>query len=337
MTKQTVIFHPHIKATLKNLDLDLDSELNQYQQYLNSLEAKSVTSPQQAIPALESQINLTKYRDDSWPKTLPTLVDESAIIKTEKEQTEIIPFDSRIVTQEKSLLDIVLTPWGIFGLIFFFTANGLIFLYRDFNPQQANLTSKNNTQLGNSNLDLNQPQINQLETTDNNQSNQELNQASLSPSLPSPLPTTKSTKVTKTNQNQPINLYPDLKTALLTEAKNYQPKLPPPVYPTTNLSSSPVVMNQNSVTLPPSLNKTTSVSKTSPKPQPQTQYYVVTDYQNMENYSQVKEIISEAFISKIEDKMKIQLGVFDDQSDAEKYNQQMKNQGLESKIISVTK
>jgi hypothetical protein len=334
MIKQTLILHPHIKASLKNLNLDLDSELNRYEQYLDSLTHQSVKTAAEAIPALELPINLTPNRDNYFPKTLPTLVYESAIVNTELEETETIPVASRIVPEDKSLLDSLLTPWGIFGLIFFFTANGLIFVQQDFAPQSTiNSITNNHTLVDNSNLD--QPKSNQLETTDSNQSNQQVNQLSLPPSLPSPLPTIETTEVNQTNQ--PINLYSDLKTALLSEAKNYQVELPPPVYPTTDApSSSAVVIDQHSLPLPSSPNQTTSASKTASKSQLSTKYYVVTEYQNMENYKKVKGIISEAFIVNINNEMKIQLGVFDEQVGAEKYDQQMKKQGLPSKIIPVS-
>ncbi len=327
MTKQTVILHPHIKATLKNLDLDLVSELNRYEQYLNSLEHESATQPQEAIPALESLVNLSQQNDDSLANTIPTLFYESAIINTDKEEIETIPVASRIVTQPKSLPDTLLTPWGIFGLIFFFASNALIFVNLDFNQQKANnLTVNNDTPLDNSHLK--QLKINQSETTNNNQPNQPLNQPlNQPPSPPSPLPTIQTPEVIKTTQ--PSRLYPDLKTALLTEAKNYQPQLPPP-------PSSPMPVNQYSVTTPQTQNQTTTASKASAKPQPQTKYYVVTDYQDMQNYSQVKEVIAEALITNLEDEMKIQLGVFNDKSDAEKHRQKIQKQGLESQIISVS-
>jgi len=365
MTKQTVIIHPHIKATLKNLDLDLESELNRYEQYLNSLQPNSQYQLQSGIPNLESQNNLILEKVEEnesnhyLAETSSALIYESAIIEDNQEELDTIPVASRIITPQKSLLDILLTPWGIFGLILFFATNILLFVNQDDNRQIADKNSSTviDEQLTDNNNTTPTSESNNTTNTKNTLAkdlieNRSLNNLSNSqpPSPPSPLPIINNSAIN--NDNQTNSLYPDLKTALIKESETYQTQLPPPPpnYPVevevktppppnnlTNQTNNQTAINQTSATKSSSNQtaKAEKITQTQSKP-PQTKHYVVADYKSMEIYAQVKAIMKEAFITNINNEMKIQLGVFNDKSGAEKYNQQMKSQGLETKIMSIS-
>ena len=371
-----MIIHPHLKNSLKNLNLDLGAELNRYEQYLNSLPQVLSNQQQLAIPALEQQISLTDIDEEATDNSdsLPPLIYETEIIDTKRE-TKPIPVASRIITNQKSLLDILLTPWGMFGVIIFFSANLFLIVSHNVNQQAAQeLASKNDNQLNNNqsnNLNLSD-KTNQVEIIENLRSQQRHQP----PSLPMPLSTLQEAQTSNNDNNQPV-MYSDLKTALLTEAKNYQLQLPPPPldnYRETKSSvSSPTNTNQNYS--PPTNNSNPSASHSSPKnnsnpsasqsspknnsnpsasqssptnnPNPSAQvatttansqsqliHYVVLDYQGIENYAQVKAIVSEAFVTNIGEEMKIQLSSFQDKSGAEEYSQQLKKQGLDAQIIS---
>lgn len=370
MTKQTVIIHPHIKATLKNLDLDLESELNRYEQYLNSLQPNSQYQLQSGIPNLESQNNLILEKVEEnesnhyLAETSSALIYESTIIEDNQEELDTIPVASRIITPQKSLLDILLTPWGIFGLILFFATNILLFVNQDDNRQIADknsstvidekLTDNNNTTPTSTNdSTINTENTSAGDLIENRSPNNLAN--SSSPPSPPPLPIISNSEIN--DDNQTTRLYPDLKTALIKESETYQIQLPPPppnyplevevnsqVPPPNNLTNqnnnqtnNQTVTNQARATNSSSNQtaKAEKITQTQSKP-PQTKHYVVADYKSMEIYAQVKAIMKEAFITNINNEMKIQLGVFNDKSGAEKYSQQMKSQGIETKIISIS-
>ena len=269
MNKPTVIIHPHLKNSLKNLNLDLGAELNRYEQYLNSLPPILSNQQQLAIPALEQQISLTDIDEEATDNSdsLPPLIYETEIIDTKRE-TKPIPVASRIITNQKSLLDILLTPWGMFGVIIFFSANLFLIVSHNVNQQAAQeLASKNDNQLNDNQLNNNQSnnlnlsdKTNQVEIIENLRSQQRHQP----PSLPMPLSTLQEAQTSNNDNNQPV-MYSDLKTALLTEAKNYQLQLPPPPldnYRETKSSvSSPTNTNQNYS--PPTNNSNPSASYSS--------------------------------------------------------------------------
>jgi hypothetical protein len=280
-----VSVHPQIKKMIQTLDLDLGSELTKFEQSLNqdSILIPDVVSDISPKQNLSSSLTYYPSSIEQQPLTI--------------EPEEPISVASRLLdspnVEEKSLLDFILTPWGIMGIIIFCGANLFIFVNQD-----TKITvNDNNENL--QNIRENQPPI-----TENNLNNTtQLNPSNLTennpPPLPSPLPEVNNSVV---NQSP----HPNLKTALLNEITK-------PSSPENSLS--PVTVN--SPLLPPKNIK----------------YYLVTNYENMDNFNGIKKIMPNALIVNVEKEIKIQLGIFATETEAKIQSQKLQNQGIITQII----
>ncbi|WP_017295062.1 hypothetical protein [Geminocystis herdmanii] len=285
--------HPHIKKIIQTLDLDLGSELTKFEQ---SLYQDSIL-----IPDIVSDI---PPKQDLSSSSLIYYPDSIAQRGFSIESDEPISVASRLLdapnVEEKSLLDFILTPWGIMGILIFCGANLFIFINQDTkiavnnnneNPQNISETNPSIPENNQNNI----VELNSLNPTENNP-----------PPLPLPLPDTNNSV-----ENQ--SPHPNLKTALLKEITKPSPSEnnPPPL--TINSPNS-------SVTSPSS-------------PSKNTKYYLVTNYENMDNFNKIKNIIPNALILNVEKEIKIQLGIFATETEAKIQSQKLQSQGIITQII----
>lgn len=278
--------HPHIKKIIQTLDLDLGLELTKFEQ---SLYQDSILIPD-IVPDIPSKPNLSSSSLTYYPSSI-----EQQNFSIEPEET--ISVASRLLdspnVEEKSLLDFILTPWGIMGIIIFCGANLFIFINQDTkiivndNSENSQNISENKPPITEDNLN-NTTQLNPSNLTENNP-----------PPLPLPLP-----EVNKVIENK--SPYPNLKTALLNEITK-------PSSPDNNLPSVTV----NSPSSPPK-NLT---------------YYLVTNYENMDNFNRIKKVIPNALILNVEKNIKIQLGIFATETEAKLQSQKLQSQGITTQII----
>lgn len=298
MSKSIVLVHPQIKKIIENLDLELDLELSRYE---NSHPQESILIPNSIVE--ESMI---------FPqKELNTQESSSSLVYNaeEVELEEPIPVASRLISDRKSLLDVILTPWGIIGIILFFGANIFIFFSQDKESLVKN-NSQSETPVNNienqnqeNNITENNLNLPSVEKTDNNQTNTNINNLQ-SPSLPLSLPEINNSN--SINNNLPKNsvLYPDLKSALFAEIqKNQQPLL------NNNQNSSLAINN-------------------SPNSKIQQKYYLLSNYQNIDNFNSIKKIAPNAQMMNLNQEMKIQLGIFNTEIEAKNQGQKLINQGI---------
>ena len=248
------------------------------------------------------------------------MVYQSALVESELTPQEPISVDSQLIEEQTSWLDRIMTPWGIFGILIFLASNLLIFI---------NLDSQQPAQIAQNNLN-NQKQS----PIPNNNPNNQINLAN--PPTPQPTPTKNNnnppsptqieTQSTPEVANLPLKSpYPNLQTALLSEINNQQP--PSSVAPQPEAIPEPPksVANNSPATSAPENNQ---VSKK------ETKYYVLSDYQNMKEFARIQKLVPSAFITNVNQKMKIQLGVFDDQKKAQQKSQQLKNQGIKNYLYN---
>lgn len=271
--------HPHIKKIIQTLDLDLGLELTKFEQSLNQ---DSILIPD-IVPDIPPKQDLSS-----------SLIYYPSSIEPE----ETISVASRLLdspnVEEKSLLDFILTPWGIMGIIIFCGANLFIFVNQDtkiiVNDNSENLQniSETNPAITEDNLN-NTTQLNPSNLTENNP-----------PPLPLPLP-----EVNKVIENK--SPYPNLKTALLNEITK-------PSSPDSNLS--PVTVNSPS------------------SPPKNIKYYLVTNYENIDNFNRIKKVVPNAIITNINQEMKILLSIFSNENEAKKQLQQFQTQGITPEIIN---
>lgn len=285
--------HPHIKKIIQTLDLDLGSELTKFEQslYQDSILIPDIVSdipPKQDL----SSSSLIYYPDSS--------VEEDAISVASR------LLDSPHV-EEKSLLDFILTPWGIMGILIFCGANLFIFVNQDTK------IAVNNNNENPQNISETNPPI-----AENNQNNiVELNSSNPTennlPPLPIPLPDT---------NNSPENKspHPNLKTALLNEI--------------TKPSSETLLTPPSDNNLPPLTVNPSNPPVTPPSSPPKIiKYYLVTNYENMDNFNRVKKIIPNALILNFGRDVKIQLDIFATETEAKKQSQKLQTQGIITQII----
>lgn len=276
--------HPHIKKIIQTLDLDLGLELTKFEQ---SLHQDSIL-----IPDIVSDI---PPKEDLSSSSLIYYPDSIAQRRFTIEHEDAISVASRLLdspnVEEKSLLDFILTPWGIMGILIFCGANLFIFVNQDIqitvndNNENSQNINENNPPITENNLN-NIAELNSSNPTENNP-----------PPLPIPLPET-------TNNNNSVenkSPHPNLKTALLKEI--------------TKPSSETLLT-------PPS---------SSPK---ETKYYLVTNYENMDNFNRINKVVSNAIIIKTNQEMKILLGIFSNENEAKKQLQQLQTQGIITQITS---
>lgn len=298
MNSLVVSVHPQIKKIIQNLDLDLGLELDKYESsyHEESMSVMEATMVEESILAVEK----ASYAQEL---TSSLVYNPNAI-----DSPEAIPVASRLINDDISILDIILTPWGIMGIILFFGANILIF----FGLNQKNLMTNNN-QNNNNNL----PNIEKTEDNNTNSSldNVEQNQTQnnqIIPPLPNPSPNiNNSTPVNNPPQNNSV--YPNFKSAIFAEIQKPQ-------------SLSPLA-NENQ-TKPSSTIENNSTANI------ETKYYLLTNYQNMDNFNKIKKVIPNALIVKINEEMKIQLGLFNNETEAKNQGEKLQSQGIKTSIQS---
>jgi hypothetical protein len=286
MSEIVTSVHPQIKKIIQNLDLDLGLELNRYEK---SNKEESVLIPDLII---KQPITTPKYQEYN-----SALVYNPDIFQPE----ETISVASRLIDDDtisdsKSLLDVILTPWGIFGIILFFCANLFIFFSQD-KEILVNNPTENQPLI---NTPENQNQETNLTENNPNIENQNININTIQkPSLPNPL---------LENQNNSIivnksPIYPDLKTALFAEIKKNQSPLSLSI-PTNNSPENLLI---------PKVNQ---------------KYNLLSNYQNMDNFNLIKKVIPNAQIVKINQQAKIQLGIFNSEIEAQNQGKKLQSQGI---------
>lgn len=282
MSEKETSIHPLVQLTLKNIDFDLSFELQQFEE--------SRQKPVESLAVVESS---------PIPHDLPKQpINYDFVSSASENYDDNIPVASRIITDKYSLKEIIFTPWAIFGLILFITANALIFINWDLNSSQRQVAE------GEGSLPEEVQETNNIGEDISLNNQEEISSSSLPqpevnlelpspPNLPSSLPTEENIG---DNQAQGNNPYPNLKTALLSEAVMY-------------LAESDV---QNSLPI----NANQGNGNNSP------QYHLITDYKSPEHFAQVREAIPTAVVTNINQEIKIQLGVFNDNAQAQQQAQQ---------------
>ena len=103
MNKSNPNVHPQISDAINNLNVDVESELDKYEQSLNNTN-------------LIHQSHNSNFEPSS--PNIP-VVYQSALI-----EDDIISVDSRNLSPTApSLMDKILTPWGVFGILIFIATN----------------------------------------------------------------------------------------------------------------------------------------------------------------------------------------------------------------------
>ena len=288
MSQTQISVHPQIKKIIQNIDLDLGLELSRYE---HSRLYDSALIPQ-----------LFTNDDSLYANTFsPNLVNQSALIKKDELEEEIFSDTSHSINERTSILDRILTPWGIFGIIIFFAANLFIFLNLD--NQSPSKVSNSNQNLANTvNSQANQPE-------DNN--NPQASSQPEKPTIANTLPVVQETS--DINISSP---YPDLKTALFTEINKQKAT-----------SSTPTKSSQPTRPISPS-------SKSDKENQTPTKYFVISNYKNMDEFTRIKKIVPSAFITKIDQQMKIQLAIVENEKEAKKKSQQLKDRGIDNYLYN---
>jgi hypothetical protein len=160
MSQSVVSVHPQIKKIIQNLDLDLGLELSQYE---NSHSQESVLIPDSIV---EESILLPEKEFN--PQEFHSLLVYNL---GEVELEEPIPVASRLISDRKSLLDVILTPWGMIGIILFLGANIFIF----FSLETESLVNNNRQDEAPTNNIENRNQENNITENNLNLSNVEKN------------------------------------------------------------------------------------------------------------------------------------------------------------------
>lgn len=308
MSQSVISVHPQIKKIIQNLDLDLGLELSRYE---NSNSQESVLIPDSIV---EESILLPETKFNAQESHSLLVYNPDGV-----ELEEPIPVASRLISDRKSLLDLILTPWGMIGIILFLGANIFIFFGLDTeslvnnNPQSETPINNIENQNQENNITENNLNLSNVEKTEDNKTNIHNLQP---PSLPKSLPEINNSNSTN-NSPQNSSLYPDLKSALFGEIqKNQQPLIPPPLL--NNNQNSPLPTNN-----PPSQNTVnSSVQKI------QQRYYLLSNYQNMDSFNRIKKIEPNAVIMNLNQEMKIQLGIFNTETEAKNQGQKLQNQGI---------
>jgi len=306
MSKVPMSVHPLIKKIIQNLDLDLGAELRRYEKNTvdsdilipELIETESIDLPSNSS-SLVYHLPLDNYDEDD-----------------EDDEDESIPVASRLISRDRtSLLDLILTPWGIFGIIMFFGTNILIFLgINNFNFNSPNQKAEIVEQSIKDKKIINEvtPEIEKKDEQIIEENEQK------SPPLPSSLPSVDNANITN---NIPASPYPDLKTALMKEINNnksseFSVSLPPPL----SAENSNTSTNQDEPV------EANSSSQNNQKKE----YIILTNYENMTQFNNIKKEIPNAFITNIEGEMKIQLGVFNTEMEAKTKSQQWQKQGIKT-------
>ena len=300
MSQTKISVHPQIKKIIQNLDLDLGLELSRYE---HSRLYDSTLIPQ-----------LYTNDDTLYANTFsPNLVDQSALIKKDELEEEIISPTSHSINEQTSILDKILTPWGIFGIIIFFAANLFIFLNLEDNQSPSKVSNSNQNLANTVNSQANPPE-------DNN--NPQASPQAEKPTIPNTLPVVQETS--DINISSP---YPDLKTALFTEINKQKSSLTKSSAEQKATSSTPTKSSQPTRPISPS-------SKSDKENQTPTKYYVISNYKNMDEFTRIKKIEPSAFITKIDQQIKIQLAIVENEKEAKKKSQQLKDRGIDNYLYN---
>lgn len=121
-----------------------------------------------------------------------------------------------------------------------------------------------------------------------------------------------------------INSYPDLVTAILSNLDDYKQNQIPffrEIFPQESVSVTP----------PPS---TTPMPKTENNPNQNLQYFVITDYKDIEYFEKIQFTYQKASIVNIGNQRKIQLDVFNNEQDANNLIEKLKSQQINAYIYS---
>jgi hypothetical protein len=251
------------------------------------------------------------------------------------------------------------------SIILFFLANAIIFIYQGIEPKTAqnvnNQTEESTTIITNEKDNFvsqetslpqeNQSQINEIsspkkqemipQNPSQNLSSPTINQSPIMPNLSSvsspeslqsqPLinQNPNNTYTPNINSNTSSNSYPDLATAVLS---NSPPKNSPNNTQTiekTTSSPPPISTNQN----PPK----SSSSNNSSSEITDLLYYVVIDYNGTEDLEKIQTIVPKAFLTNIGSKMKIHLGVFNNENQANELINKLKQQDIYPEILTKKK
>lgn len=293
--------HPLIKKIIQNLDLDLGAELRRYE--------KNTVDSNILIPELMETESI------DLPSNSSSLVYHPPLDNYDED--EPIPVASRLISRDRtSLLDLILTPWGIFGIIIFFGTNILIFLgINNFNFKSQNQEKEIVEQTIEEEKIVND----MTPETEKKDSKMIEENEEKSPPLPSSLPSADNNA--NIMNNIPASPYPDLKTALMKEINNNE-------LSESSLPLPPPLLEENSNTLP-NQDEPIEVNSSSPNNQKK-EYIVLTNYENMTQFSNIKKEIPNAFITNIAGEMKIQLGVFKTEIEAKTKSQQWQKQGIKT-------
>jgi hypothetical protein len=348
MKKDQPLLDPNRKTSLVNVDVESESELNK-----DESQQKEI-SPENQM-ATDGHTIKVEVNNSEIEKQIEV---EQPPLEFERED-DLISVAYRILPEQKPLLDMILTPWGIFSLVFFFLANAIIFL--NVTPESQTATTLNSeaeksSEVVSSKADnkINpQVSLNQESKSESGQTPlpQKDNSKNFSPenlssgnqnsppttpniSDPLPLPPPPPVSLTTLNSNSTPTLtvnkksspYPDLATALLSNLPSQtKDKLTPPP------QSSP----QKVVSTPPppiETNFNSSEANNSESVSDDLQYYVVSEFEGIPSFEQIKSIFPNALITNIEKEIKIQLGVFDNEIDANKLVEKLKQQQISASV-----
>ena len=223
---------------------------------------------------------------------------QSAVV----EEEEPIPVTSRLIEEATSWLDRILSPWGIFGIIIFFGANLFIFFNWD------NITAVESS--------VNDNQTNFAQNTD------KINHSSTSTTEKLPNSDNLSNSVATANV-EISSPYPDLKTALFREIEQPQSKI-------NNIDK----VNQANPSVKPTQNTTKSSATNNNVNLTVKKYYLLSSYTSMAEFTRIKDTVTSAAIVNIDEQMKIQLVVVDNEKEAKTQSQQLKDKGIDNYLYS---
>jgi hypothetical protein len=347
--------NPTLKIALMSLDLNLESELLRY---VNQTTV-SLTLP---TAINRSTLKVTTVLESSFTEKKDQ---HGKIVKvnqeTENTNDDPIPVAAKIISFPDSILDSWLTPWGMFSIILFLLANAIIFINWGLEPElspnqisnqnlaeedtksavKANLASElakqpeNSTSLTSS-ITPNQSSLS-AETIQNNyvplpkptQPNLSENSPP-PPPLPLPLPNPREYLV-----SNPSSSYPDLATALLSNLDSGVSKSVNSASQVKQSSTNPSAIIEKVVEerdhKSPYLHESTKISPSKNISEIES-FYVVADYQNLDSLTEITLIVPNAFMTNIEDKLKIQLGKFATKAEANQFAQRLQQKGVNSYV-----
>lgn len=319
--------NPILKKIIQNMELDLGSELNRFEENQDS-------DPVIILPVVE-----TKTDDiGSFSSTSSLSYNPSNVYD------EAIPVASRLIGDRTSLLDLILTTWGISGIILFFTANLFIFLNFEQligvnNQEKIIKVEEIIPEQNNQEEEIITSEINQ-ESNSINSVKKEEKKPTEKPNIPPQLPPVENRSSADNQRVLPPSPHKNLETALWQEIqqKNSSP-LP------SNLSSTPISplpqpsTNSNiggdKNTLNQPNQEVNTPDNSPPVPNIPQKFYVVTEYENMDKYNRVRSNFPDAYLMNIQDKMTINLGVFSEEKEALQQSKKIESQGIKTNVVTV--